>query len=206
VASATAPNLIDPVYAGLVGILARLGAGTVPARERIFSPSRIAAVAILVGVSISVAVLALDITSDRPPNGRTPLRQLAHAQNLSHDELVTGREISAAGEDTPSEAVLRWWELVQFGASSQDIISTYASQPHRTTADLRKQLQRERPVILERKPFVIDETIQGNRAWVLTVLSRERLRSNRPDPGSIRLFELRHDDHRWRLVPSVPAG
>ncbi|HEV2776016.1 MAG TPA: O-antigen ligase family protein [Solirubrobacteraceae bacterium] len=205
-ASVTAPILVDPVYAGMAGAIARMAATDAPRMTR---PRRshartvgLGAAAVLLGGGTAIA---LAVRGDMTPVDATkaPLLELAAAQAASDGPRVTGREVAAAGSATPSGALLRLWQLVQSGAAEREIRALFAPSARVDETQLKRQLRPVRYLFNSAKPYVVDEQRDGDVARVLTLISTDGLKTGRADPGDPYSFRMARTADRWRLADNA---
>lgn len=205
VASVTAPILVDPVYAGMAGAIARMAATDSSRMTRPRSHARtagLATAAVLLGGGTAIALAVRGDTTPVDPS-KAPLLELAAAQAASDGPLVTDREVAAAGSATPSGVLLRLWQLVQSGSAEREIRALFAPSVRVDETQLKRQLRPVRYLLNSSKPYVVDEQRDGDVARVLTLISTERLKTDRADPGDPYSFRMARTADEWRLADNA---
>ena len=206
VASVTAPILVDPIYAGMAGAIARMAATDSPRMTR---PRRshartagLAAAAVLLGGGTAIALAVhRDATPVNPT--KAPLLELAAAQAASDGPRVTDREVAAAGSATPSGVLLRLWQLVQSGAADREIRALFAPSVRFDETQLKRQLRPVRYLFNSAKPYVVDEQRDGDVARVVTLISTDGLKPGRARPGDPYSFRMARTADGWRLADNA---
>ena len=207
-ASLTAPNLVDPIYAALVGMLARFAADPPDAAlDRAASArivkapaTRIAAIAVTVG-SIIAAAIAANLNLGAGTHGaRSNLITLAEAQSKSAPVMLSGSEISAAGRNTPEATVLRWWEAVQFGLPARPTLAYVAPAAQDSPDAFQQKLRHVSWYFIENKPRIFGSEVSGNRAKVFAVVGHDALTPRTRKPDALYAFRLTRTNSRWLLA------
>jgi hypothetical protein len=173
----------------------------VPARDSSWQPARLVAAALA-----SILALTWFAAGCGSSGKSTTTASLPKITSL-HDLLVTRARIEAAGTDTPSRALLRWWRALQLRditaarrayARSADIGRSGTRRPslRDEIRSLSDSLRRSRPEILDvvetpdaaRVSAVINAAVFLNPTTVLLV---------RQTPAS---FRLKREAGRWKLA------
>ena len=205
VASVTAPILVDPVYAGLAGAIARMAATadaprmTRSRRSHARSAGLVVGAAVLLGGGVAIVVAAGgDADPAAPTEARLP--RLAAAQAKAGGRLVTDGEIAAAGHATPSGALLGYWQLVQLGAADRAVRARLDPSAVVDAARFGRRLRRVRHLFTAAKPYVVDERHDAEGARVLTLIGADGLRRSRARPGDPYSFPMVRAADGWRLA------
>lgn len=193
-ASVSAPNLIDPVYAATVGVVA----GFIPRPTVVPGSTRLAPRALALSLGLGVAAMAVVLFLSARGGSDSTVR-VAAVQDETTRLLVSGREIRAAGRRSPTGRVLAWWQSVQFALPVEKVAQNYEAIEVRRSS-LRRRLLRYRPVFLEQKPLILDEVIRGKDAWVFGVVGPDGLSPDRDTAGTPALLRLTKRGETWRLT------
>ena len=165
-----------------------------------------AGAAVLLGGGIGIG-LALgrdpDATDAARNPAQAPLTALAAAQAKSGGPFVTSPEIEAAGRATPSHVVLRFWQLVQFGAAVPEIRTLFAPAVALDEAAFRRQLRAVRYLFAASKPYVVDEQRDGRIGRVFTLISTDGLRRSRGGTEEPFVFRTVKTGSGWRLADNA---
>ena len=213
VASLTAPNLLDPHYAGLAGVVARFAGDTARdtfAVRREGSPLRTPLATVLIcclllgsGVSAGLAIGARAERDDREGTTEDPergLTGLVAAQQRARGPFVAGSEIRAAGENSAAGVVLRFWQAVQFGAPTDVVTALFAPQAGVGAARLRREVRPIRYLFTRAKPQVVDVRREGPRTHVFTLVTSGGLDVDRRQPGEPVVFSVVRAAGQWKLA------
>jgi hypothetical protein len=198
VASATAPDLVDPVYAALTGLLARAALRqsrgvSADGRNLMTTPFARPVIATFLLACAGSAALALTNFSVNADVSR-----LVSAQARHPTPFVSGIELDAAGRLSPSGRLLAWWRAVQFGASKAALSGFYCP----TNGVRGEQARREqfaRGLAPHQKPFVIAEQVERGRSRVLAIVAPEGLKPGRREVNVTALVRLGWANDQWCL-------
>ncbi len=210
-ASITAPILLDPVYAGMAGAIARMAVTadsppmTKPPLRQARTTLLVAGAAALLGGGIAIGLtLGKDgdatVAAQTPP---APLTALAAAQGASDGPFVTHPEVAAAGKATPSRLVLRYWQFVQFRATLPEIRELFAPSVSLDQPTFTSQLNDVRSLFALSKPYIIDEQRDGSVARVFTLISSDGLKRSRSGTGEPFIFRTVRTARGWRLADNA---
>lgn len=115
--------------------------------------------------------------------------------------LVRSSDVARAGLDTPAQALLAWWQLVQLDGPLAEIQAGFAPAAGVTRGSLERRLAPVRYLFLQTLPRPVETVIEGHRARVVVVL----VRLERQPGGAVRerhvleTFPLVRVAGRWRL-------
>lgn len=157
----------------------------------------IVAVALGVAASAAIAVYA-SVQLEGAPREDVRIYADAVAGGAGAPDAVTSADLAAAGTGTPGEALLRWWQLMQTGASPGRVGSLLVPAASRDPALLERQLETLRYVFQQSEPRLVDSQVQGDRARLVTVIATGG-EGPAPEAHTLEIFELARVDGRWRV-------